>query len=182
MNKGNDTKDLLLASACKIFWSKGYSNVSVREISNAAGVDVALIARYFGSKRGLFEATLKNLNKIESKDFPTSESLIDAIVDLFASHPPKDGVNASPISIILTNADDSEVGETVKQVQYQYWQKGIEEIIGSKHQSAMFFGAMMGFCVVQKSLRMDGVAEVGSKMYRDQLRHMLETAIQSPEK
>ena len=168
MNKGNDTKDLLLASACKIFWSKGYSNVSVREISNAAGVDVALIARYFGSKRGLFEATLKNLNKIESKDF--------------ASHPPKDGVNASPISMILTNADDSEVGETVKQVQYQYWQKGIEEIIGSKHQSAMFFGAMMGFCVVQKSLRMDGVAEVGSKMYRDQLRHMLETAIQSPEK
>ncbi|MDG2097060.1 MAG: hypothetical protein P8J83_06210, partial [Paracoccaceae bacterium] len=91
-------------------------------------------------------------------------------------------VNASPISMILTNADDSEVGETVKQVQYQYWQKGIEEIIGSKHQSAMFFGAMMGFCVVQKSLRMDGVAEVGSKMYRDQLRHMLETAIQSPEK
>ena len=90
MNRGNDTKDLLLACACKIFWSKGYSNVSVREISNAAGVDVALIARYFGSKRGLFEATLKNLNKIESKDFPTSESLIDAIVDLFASHPPKD--------------------------------------------------------------------------------------------
>ena len=60
-------------NACKIFWSKGYSNVSVREISNAAGVDVALIARYFGSKRGLFEATLENLTKIEAKDVQSSE-------------------------------------------------------------------------------------------------------------
>ena len=119
--------------------------------------------------------------KIEAKDVQSSKTLIDVIVELF-SNGPKDNIEASPISMILTNADDSEVGETVKQVQYQYWQKGIEEIIGSKHQSAMFFGAMMGFCVVQKSLGMDGVAEVGSEMYRDQLRHMLETAIQSPEK
>jgi len=40
----------------------------------------------------------------------------------------------------------------------------------------------MGFCVAQKSLRLDGVAKVGSELYRAQLRHMLETAIQSPKK
>ena len=67
MNKSSDTKQLLLANACKIFWSKGYSNVSVREIAKAAGVDVALIARYFGSKRGLFEATFDNLTKTDQK-------------------------------------------------------------------------------------------------------------------
>jgi len=181
MNKSNDTKQLLLANACKIFWSRGYSNVSVREIANAAGVDVALIARYFGSKRGLFEATFDNLTKIESKDFQSTHTLIDAIVELF-SNGPKDNIEASPISMILTNADDAEVGEIVKQVQYEYWQKGLEEIIGCKHQAAMFFGAVMGFCVAQKSLRLDGVAKVGSEMYRAQLRHVLETATQSPKK
>ena len=164
-----------------MFWSKGYSNVSVREISNAARVDVALIARYFGSKRGLFEATLENLTKIEAKDVQSSKTLIDAIVELF-SNGPKDNIEASPISMVLTNSDDAEVGEIVKQVQYEYWQKGLEEIIGSKHQAAMFFGAIMGFCVAQKSLRLDGVAKVGSELYRAQLRHMLETAIQSPKK
>ena len=164
-----------------MFWSKGYSNVSVREISNAAGVDVALIARYFGSKRGLFEATLENLTKIEAKDVQSSKTLIDVIVELF-SNGPKDNIEASPISMVLTNSDDAEVGEIVKQVQYEYWQKGLEEIIGSKYQAAMFFGAIMGFCVAQKSLRLDGVAKVGSELYRAQLRHMLETAIQSPKK
>ena len=181
MNRSSNTKDFLLTNACKMFWSKGYSNVSVREISNAAGVDVALIARYFGSKRGLFEATLENLTKIEAKDVRSSKTLIDAIVELF-SNGPKDNIEASPISMVLTNSDDAEVGEIVKQVQYEYWQKGLEEIIGSKHQAAMFFGAIMGFCVAQKSLRLDGVAKVGSELYRAQLRHMLETAIQSPKK
>ena len=181
MNRSINAKDLLLNNACKIFWSKGYSNVSVREISNAAGVDVALIARYFGSKRGLFEATLENLTKIEAKDVQSSKVLIDAIVELF-SNGPKDNVEASPISMILTNSDDAEVGEIVRQIQYEYWQKGLEEIIGNKHQAAMFFGAIMGFCVVQKSLRLDGVAKVGSDMYRAQLQHMLEKATESPEK
>ena len=181
MNRSSNTKDLLLTNACKMFWSKGYSNVSVREISNAAGVDVALIARYFGSKRGLFEATLENLTKIEAKDVQSSTTLIDAIVELF-SNGPKDNIEASPISMVLTNSDDDEVGEMVKQVQYEYWQKGLEEIIGSKHQAAMFFGAMMGFCVAQKNLRLNGVAEVGSELFRAQLRHMLETALQSPKK
>jgi len=181
MNRSSNTQDLLLTNACKMFWSKGYSNVSVREISNAAGVDVALIARYFGSKRGLFEATLENLTKIEAKDVQSSKTLIDVIVELF-SNGPKDNIEASPISMVLTNSDDAEVGEIVKQVQYEYWQKGLEEIIGSKHQAAMFFGAIMGFCVAQKSLRLDGVAKVGSELYRAQLRHMLETAIQSPKK
>ena len=153
----------------------------MREISNAAGVDVALIARYFGSKRGLFEATLENLTKIEAKDVHSSKTLIDVIVELF-SNGPKDNIEASPISMVLTNSDDAEVGEIVKQVQYEYWQKGLEEIIGSKHQAAMFFGAIMGFCVAQKSLRLDGVAKVGSELYRAQLRHMLETAVQSPKK
>ena len=74
-----------------MFWSKGYSNVSVREISNATGVDVALIARYFGSKRGLFEATLENLTKIEAKDVQSSKTLIDVIVELF-SNGPKDNI------------------------------------------------------------------------------------------
>ena len=164
-----------------MFWSKGYSNVSVREISNAAGVDVALIARYFGSKRGLFEATLENLTKIEAKDVQSSQTLIDVLVEL-VSNGPKDNIEASPISMVLTNSDDAEVGEIVKQVQYEYWQKGLEEIIGSKHQAAMFFGAIMGFCVAQKSLRLDGVAKVGSELYRAQLRYVLETAIQSPKK
>ena len=37
----------------------GYAATTVRDIADDAGVNVALIARYFGSKEGLFEACLE---------------------------------------------------------------------------------------------------------------------------
>ena len=57
----------------------------------------------------------------------------NAKVELF-SNGPKDNVEASPISMILKNSDDAEVGEIVRQIQYEYWQKGLEEIISKNAQ------------------------------------------------
>lgn len=143
-------------------------------------MDVALIARYFGSKLGLFEATLDTLLKIDPVDFPTVDSLVDVFVETFSSAP-KEGTKASPISMILLNANDSYVGTIVTRIQYEYWQSGLEEIIGSKSQAALFFSAMMGFSVGQKILRLEGIAELGSDAYRAQFRHVLTTAIASPD-
>jgi AcrR family transcriptional regulator len=180
MKKGQDTRDLLQTHARRLFWSKGYSNVSVREVAKAAGVDVALIARYFGSKLGLFEATLDTLKKIDPDDFSSVDSLVNVFVEMF-SNAPKEGTEASPISMILLNANDSDVGTIVARIQYEYWQSGLEKIIGSKSQAALFFAAMMGFSVGQKILHLDGIAELGSDEYRAQFRHMLTTAIASPD-
>ena len=47
MNQGLSSRETLLVSAKALFWTRGYSNVSVREIAPEAGVDVALINRYF---------------------------------------------------------------------------------------------------------------------------------------
>lgn len=52
------TKAAILAAAQSAFATEGYANVGVREIAAAAGVDRALIVRYFGSKEALFEAAL----------------------------------------------------------------------------------------------------------------------------
>jgi AcrR family transcriptional regulator len=180
MTKGTTTKDILLTHACRLFWSRGYSNVSVRTIAKAAGVDVALIARYFSSKRGLFEATLDTLVKLDPAYFPTAEALVDMLVEMFANAP-KGGVEASPISMILLNASDDEVGALVAQRQYDCWQNALEAIIGSKSQAALFFAAVMGFSVAQKTLHMDGIATAGTDQHRAQLRHMLMSALNSPD-
>ncbi|GAA0433476.1 TetR/AcrR family transcriptional regulator [Leifsonia naganoensis] len=52
------TRRHLLAAARRRFALDGYSATTVREIAADAGVNVALINRYFGSKEGLFEACL----------------------------------------------------------------------------------------------------------------------------
>ncbi|MEU8234338.1 helix-turn-helix domain-containing protein [Actinoplanes sp. NPDC048967] len=52
------TRQLLLDAARRRFAADGYAATTVREIADEAGVNVALINRYFTSKEGLFEACL----------------------------------------------------------------------------------------------------------------------------
>ncbi|MEH1164334.1 TetR family transcriptional regulator [Micromonospora sp. CPCC 205539] len=54
-----ETRQLLLDAARRRFTSDGYAATTVRDIADDAGVNVALISRYFASKEGLFEACLR---------------------------------------------------------------------------------------------------------------------------
>ena len=49
----------LLAAADALFDEHGYEATTIRDIGERAGVDAALIARYFGGKQGLYLATLE---------------------------------------------------------------------------------------------------------------------------
>lgn len=54
------TRGRLLTSARKRFVEESYENVGLRNIAGDAGVDVALIGRYFGSKEQLFKDVLRS--------------------------------------------------------------------------------------------------------------------------
>ncbi|MFE6307006.1 TetR/AcrR family transcriptional regulator [Nocardiopsis sp. NPDC057823] len=53
------TRERILASARELFTEEGYGAVSSRKIAAHAGVNVALINRYFGAKRGLLTEILR---------------------------------------------------------------------------------------------------------------------------
>lgn len=52
------TRQAILDAAKYCFSTEGYDHVGVREIAARAGVDPALINRYFGSKEGLFSEAI----------------------------------------------------------------------------------------------------------------------------
>jgi AcrR family transcriptional regulator len=52
------TREAILAAAGRQFAERGYDRASMRAIAAAAGVDQKLIAYFFGSKQGLFVATV----------------------------------------------------------------------------------------------------------------------------
>ena len=53
------TRDALLRAAMRRFTLLGYDRTTTRDIAQDAGANVSLIARYFGSKDGLFAAVLQ---------------------------------------------------------------------------------------------------------------------------
>ncbi len=56
---GSDTREAIERAARTQFAAKGFDGATVRAIAAEAGVDPALIAHFFGSKRGLFVAVLR---------------------------------------------------------------------------------------------------------------------------
>ena len=53
-----DTRNVILATARRMFADAGYDKTSVRDVAAAAAVDPAMIRHYFGSKDELFRATM----------------------------------------------------------------------------------------------------------------------------
>jgi AcrR family transcriptional regulator len=52
------SKQALLRAAQELFGQKGFERTTIREIGELAGVDAALIARYFGNKAELYVAAV----------------------------------------------------------------------------------------------------------------------------
>ena len=69
------TRHAILQAAITAFAARGYAETGVRDVATAAGVNAALVGRYFGSKEGLFEAALSqaldlsSLLQTERRDF-----------------------------------------------------------------------------------------------------------------
>lgn len=58
---GNETCRRLIVAAADVFARHGYGGARVRQIADAARVNLAAVNYYFGGKEGLYRATLRHL-------------------------------------------------------------------------------------------------------------------------
>ena len=176
MKKADATRERLLTHARRLMWARGYGAVSLREVAQAAGVDVALVSRYFGGKRGLFEATLEDSFPKDLFHGLTPETLVDQMVSLFVNTP-RDAEDPSAIRMILMNSHDDEVGDLVRATQATHWEGPLTALLGSAEKAALFGAASFGLSVVEKSLHMRGIAPLDSPAYEAQLRQLMQAAL-----
>ena len=73
-----DTRDKLIEAGEKLFSQSGLAGVSIRELSQEAGTNSALISYHFGGKEGLYSAILE-------KQFSSIGILLDSVSGLEAS-------------------------------------------------------------------------------------------------
>jgi AcrR family transcriptional regulator len=90
----------LLQGARQVFDELGYEGATTREIGERAGVDPALIARYFDSKEGLFLASIANV--AEEEDEVDLETVVPFLLERW------DEYGHNPISRALTSLGLSE--------------------------------------------------------------------------
>jgi AcrR family transcriptional regulator len=103
------SRGALLDAAEALFDERGYDATTVRDIGERAGVDAALIARYFGSKEGLYLATLER----EPRE-PLPVDLVRAIEHML-NRSEQRGLGPIPLAMVSPTLSD-ELRARVRQI------------------------------------------------------------------
>lgn len=108
------TRRALLLAAQELFGGQGYTRTTLRDIAERAGVDAALIARYFGNKTLLYIASLETDDPDDGvppgKCRPVQE-LVERVIDRAAS---------PVLQAAVTPSRDPRVQEAVRRVLTRY--------------------------------------------------------------
>jgi TetR/AcrR family transcriptional regulator len=59
----NDSRARLIAAAQTIFAQKGYDGTTVKELADAAGVNISLVSYYFDGKEGLYRSCIEEVGR-----------------------------------------------------------------------------------------------------------------------
>lgn len=174
-----NTQARLKSVAQTLFWSRGYSNVSLRDIARGAGVDVALIGRYFGSKEGLFDQTLYGAFDVipdpSTMQRIGRDGLIDYVIDLF-TRDAADGQDEAPsvVDLVAMNGHDPDIGGKVMAQQQRHIHAPLTAILGSAARAELFWAVIIGCCITQNAKPQKTAGF--SAQNATQLRHMLQAA------
>ena len=98
------SRQALLGAAQELFGQRGFERTTVREIGERAGVDAALIARYFGSKADLYIAAVaaERMGDQPTSEYQGLEEMVESLVARVDRHGP------GPILQALVRSDTSE--------------------------------------------------------------------------
>ena len=108
------TKRALLEAAEELFGRHGYERTTLREIGEQAGVDAALIARYFGNKASIYIACLEAEEPARDADHGSNQlrqGLVERVIDRATRFGPTPVLQA-----IVVPTDDPHVGLAARTV------------------------------------------------------------------
>ncbi len=109
------TRARILSSAVELFSNSSYDMVRSRDIAQKAGVDVALINRYFGSKKELFIAVLDFLStqRAELSSDDLEKSLCEDFLQRLSGE--KGQLTSTCIRIIALSASNPEMSPILRE-------------------------------------------------------------------
>jgi AcrR family transcriptional regulator len=126
------TRQQLLQAARRRFAFDGYDATTVRDIATDAGVNVALINRYFTSKEGLFEACITSAGEklVHPPDASvTVDDLARKIVDQLADDSTDDDTARLQMLLLLRSSGDPRA-ETIRRTILRRYSEGMARAAG----------------------------------------------------
>ncbi len=105
------TRRALLAAARELFATEGFDRTTVRAVADRAGVNQALLFRYFGNKEGLFAEAVRDDALAVLDAGPRRDLLERTVAAMFHE---KSAPDSGPMLAALRGASRSHIGAAVR--------------------------------------------------------------------
>lgn len=155
------TRQAILDSARQHFARENYENVGLREIAGDAGVDPALVSRYFGSKESLFREALRG-DDHDIMEGATREGLAAHFAQLFMEKDeiPQDerDTHIQRILILLHSIGSPKAGQIIRDAIDADILGPVAGELGGQDadmRAAMAFAVLMGMGIMHNTLAID---------------------------
>ena len=114
LRKSDETRARILRAAREHFVRDGYDRTTIRAVAHDAGVDPALVMRYYGNKEGLFLAvTPLDLGVPDLRSVPRDEAGEAMVRQFFVRWEAPDGCLQILLRAAVSNEDAAERGREV---------------------------------------------------------------------
>lgn len=175
------TRERLLEAAVRRFAREGYDNASLRDIASDAGVDVALVSRYFGGKDELFGQVISQCPPPEGMFEGDHASFGERVARMLLDDP-VDGRKLDYLMIMLRSASSPKASETLRQTGQEMFFGPLAEWLGGEAADvrARLAGAIIKGVVVDRVLDESfGLSTRKRTELRKRLARLLQAAIEA---
>lgn len=155
------TKEAILIAARRLFTERGYQGVGVRDIAAAAGVNLSLVNRYFGSKEGLFEAAVPAAFGIEGV-LPDQHDALAAGLAAYVAHkgPGSDGFDVT--LAMIRSAGDADAARRMAVGLEERFVGPLADWLGGpdrRPEAAAIVAILAGFAVMRDVLKLPSLQD-----------------------
>jgi AcrR family transcriptional regulator len=161
------TRAGLLDAARWLLTRRGYDQLGVREIAERAGVDAALVQRYFGSKKHLFEEAIAgHFDAKPLLEAHPREKLAERLAAVLLQ-PTKDRERFDATLLMLRSAPSVEVRKALVQALEREFLRPLAEGIGhgaeGRTRAISVLAVLAGFDLVHSVLGIDALGDAGGR-------------------
>lgn len=175
------TRDKLLAAARARFLAESYENVGLRDIAGDAGVDVALVGRYFGSKEELFKEVLRE-GKVGLIDPSLDAAALPAFLARLVTEDQSAGgrEDIEKMLIILRSASSPKAAQVVRDSLREDVLGPIATIVGGEEaemKASLCMSVLMGTTILRKIMSVEPLCVCDVDLVRENLARLLAASL-----
>lgn len=175
------TRERLLACARHRFLQESYDNVGLRDIAGDAGVDVALVGRYFGSKEQLFKSVLHQKDGDWQTMAREAPDLPAFLAGLAAEKTTSgDSVHVERLLIMLRSASSPQASSLVRSSFDEDVLMPLSSLLSGEDASlraAMALSILMGSTVMRTIMNLDVLQAGSTDAFKRRLEQLLRIAL-----